>query len=167
MATVRDFQRMALSLPEATEGAHGGHPDFRVGNKVFASLGVPDESWGMVKLTPEQQEVLLEAEPKIFAPAAGAWGRRGYTHLRLAAIDRTTLLSALTMAWRNTAPNGILARSPRLDARRRVAYAATEVSADERQPLTEKHADRAPCTRTACLIFCIGQFRAHPPTRLE
>ena len=37
MATVRDFQRMALSLPEATEGTHGGHPDFRVGNKAFAS----------------------------------------------------------------------------------------------------------------------------------
>ena len=113
MATVRDFQRMALSLPEATQGAHGGHPDFRVGNKVFASLGVPDESWGMVKLTPEQQEVLLEAEPKTFAPAAGAWGRRGYTHLRLAAIDRTTLLSALTMAWRNAAPKRLLARTPR------------------------------------------------------
>ena len=113
MATVRDFQRMALSLPEATQGAHGGHPDFRVGNKVFASLGVPDESWGMVKLTPEQQGVLLEAESKIFAPAAGAWGRRGYTHLRLDAIDRTTLLSALTMAWRNTAPKALLARTPR------------------------------------------------------
>ena len=112
MATVRDFRRMALSLPEATEGAHGGHPDFRVGNKVFASLGVPDAGWGMVRLTPEQQEVLLEAEPQIFAPATGAWGRRGYTHVRLAAIDRTTLLSALDMAWRNTAPKRMLAKSP-------------------------------------------------------
>ena len=35
---------MALSLPEATQGAHGGHPDFRVGNKVFASLGVPEKA---------------------------------------------------------------------------------------------------------------------------
>ena len=104
MATAQDFRRMALSLPEATEGAHGGHPDFRIANKVFASLGVPDEAWGMVKLLPEQQEVMLEAEPKMFAPAAGAWGRRGYTHVRLAAVDRATLLSALTMAWRNTAP---------------------------------------------------------------
>ena len=75
----------------------------------------------MVKLTPEQQEVLLEAEPKTFAPAAGAWGRRGYTHLRLDAIDRTTLLSALTMAWRNTAPKALLARTPRpSNPRRRV-----------------------------------------------
>ncbi|MBX9588551.1 MAG: MmcQ/YjbR family DNA-binding protein [Hyphomonadaceae bacterium] len=110
MITVRDFRRMALSLPEATEGAHGGHPDFRIANRVFASLGVPDQDWGMVKLTPEQQQVLLEAEPKVFSPAAGAWGRRGTTHVRLSAIDRTTLLSALTMAWRNTAPRRLLCR---------------------------------------------------------
>ena len=32
------------------------HPDFRVAGKIFASLGVPDKNWGMVKLTPEQQK---------------------------------------------------------------------------------------------------------------
>ncbi len=150
MATVQDFRRMALSLPEATEGAHGGHPDFRVANKVFASLGVPDESWGMVKLTPEQQEVLLEAEPKIFAPAAGAWGRRGYTHVRLAAIDRTTLLSALTMAWRNTAPKRLagtgLCGSESLTSR---LHAATEVlSVMLRTCSATAVQHRASCTRT-------------------
>lgn len=109
MATAGDFRRMALSLPETIEGAHGGHPDFRVGGKVFASLGVPDEAWAMVRLTAEQQDVLVHSEPQVFAPAAGAWGRRGYTHLRLSAADRATLLGALTMAWRNTAPKRLLA----------------------------------------------------------
>jgi hypothetical protein len=108
MTTARDFRRLALSLPDAVEGAHGGHPDFRVGNKVFASLGVPDESWGMVKLTPEQQEMLIESEGDAFKPAAGAWGRRGYTHVRLASVDATTLRSGLIMAWRNTAPKRLL-----------------------------------------------------------
>ncbi len=96
-------------MPEATESAHGGHPDFRVANKVFASLGVPDKAWGMVKLTPEQQDMLMDAEPGAFKPAAGAWGRRGYTHVRLAAVDQKTLRSALAMAWRNTAPKKLLA----------------------------------------------------------
>ena len=96
-------------MPEATESAHGGHPDFRVANKVFASLGVPDKAWGMVKLTPEQQDILVDAEPGAFKPAAGAWGRRGYTHVRLAAVDQKTLGSALAMAWRNTAPSKLLA----------------------------------------------------------
>lgn len=108
MATARDFRRLALSLPETVEGAHGGHPDFRIGNKVFASLGVPDEGWGMVRLTPEQQHVLVDAEPLVFGPSAGVWGRRGYTRVCLQAVDRTTLLSALTMAWRNTAPKRLL-----------------------------------------------------------
>ena len=112
MATARDFRRIALGMPEAAEGAHGGHPDFRVANKVFASLGVPDETCGMVKLTPEQQEVLLGSEGDAFLPAAGAWGRRGYTHVRLAAVDMRTLLSILTMAWRNTAPQRLIAPHP-------------------------------------------------------
>ena len=109
MATAAAFRRLALTLPQATEGAHGGHPDFRVANKVFASLGVPDRTWGMVRLTPEQQEMLLGAEPGAFKPAAGGWGRRGYTHVRLAAVDPQMLRSALNMAWRNTAPRKLLA----------------------------------------------------------
>ena len=80
MATIPDFRRMALSLPEATEGAHMGHPDFRVRNKIFASLGVPDAAWGMVKLTPEQQDMLMAAEPAAFKPAAGAWSPRLQPH---------------------------------------------------------------------------------------
>ena len=112
MAKIDDFRRAALSLPEATEGAHMGHADFRVRDKVFASLGVPDAGWGMVKLTPEQQKMLLGAEAAAFKPAAGAWARRGSTHVRLAAVDRATLRSALTMAWRNTAPKGLLAKHP-------------------------------------------------------
>jgi hypothetical protein len=108
--TIATFRRIALSLPEAAEGSHMGHPDFRVRNKVFASLGTPDENWGTVKLTPEQQQVLVEAEPRMFKPAAGAWGRRGWTHVSLAAVDSTTLESAIAMAWCNTAPKALLAK---------------------------------------------------------
>jgi hypothetical protein len=105
--TPATFRRIALSLPEASEAVHMGHPDFRVRNKIFASLGTPDRGWGTVKLTPEQQGVLLAAEPATFKPAAAAWGRRGWTHVRLAAADAGTLKSALAMAWRNTAPKAL------------------------------------------------------------
>lgn len=47
--TAAEFRILALSLPEATEAAHVGHPDFRIRGKIFATLG-PDEAWGMVKL---------------------------------------------------------------------------------------------------------------------
>jgi hypothetical protein len=102
--TADDFRQIALSLPEASESAHMDHPDFRVRGKIFATLGYPDRGWGMVKLTPEQQTSLVRAEPAVFVPAKGAWGRRGSTVVRLDAVDQVTLSSALVAAWRNVAP---------------------------------------------------------------
>jgi hypothetical protein len=98
------FRRIALSLPNVAEGAHGGHPDFRRGNKIFASLGYPDREWGMVKLTPDQQALLIETTPNIFVPVRGTWGLRGGTSVRLAAANPTTIKHAMTMAWQNLAP---------------------------------------------------------------
>ena len=73
--TVAQFRKIAVCLPEAVESSHMGHPDFRVRGNVFASLGYPDARWSMVKLTPEQQALCLAAEPAMFAPAKGAWGK--------------------------------------------------------------------------------------------
>jgi len=103
MSTGR-FRKVALALPGTSEGAHQGHADFRVGKRIFATLGYPDDSWGMVKLTPEQQSVLVEAEPEIFRPVPGGWGKHGNTNVRLAKADAKTLKSALAMAWSNVAP---------------------------------------------------------------
>jgi hypothetical protein len=102
--TPNDFRRIALSLPEASESAHMDHPDFRVRDKIFATLGYPDDNWGMVKLTPEQQTSLVRADPTVFVPAKGAWGRRGSTTVRLETVDEVALSSALVAAWRNVAP---------------------------------------------------------------
>jgi hypothetical protein len=88
------FRRVALSLPGVIEGSHHGHADFRAGQRIFATLGHPDENWGMVQLTPEQQSVLVEAEPDIFQPMPGGRGKRGSTNVRLARADQATLQSA-------------------------------------------------------------------------
>ena len=90
--------------PARSKARISGTADFRVGKRIFATLGYPDEDWGMVKLTPEQQSMLVEAEPDIFRPVPGGWGKQGYTNVRLAKADATTLKSALTMAWQNVAP---------------------------------------------------------------
>jgi hypothetical protein len=81
-----------------------GHPDFRVGGKIFATLGSPDDEWGMVGLLPEQQELAMEAEPDAFKPAAGAWGRGGSTLVRLDAVSGEWLERTLAWAWRKRAP---------------------------------------------------------------
>jgi hypothetical protein len=98
------FRRAALALPGAAESAHQRTADFRVGKHIFATLGYPDDAWGMVKLTQEQQAILVEAEPEIFRPVPGGWGKQGYTNVLLAKADATTLKSALAMAWKNVAP---------------------------------------------------------------
>src|SRR6185503_12163317 len=83
--TANDFRRLALSLPEVAEAAHMGHPDFRVAGKIFATLNYPRTGWGMVSLTPEQQELFVGAQPKAFMPVKGGVGeKRGYQ--RAAAI---------------------------------------------------------------------------------
>ena len=109
-ATAAGFRRVALSLPEAVEGSHMGHADFRVGGKIFATLGCPDAQWGVVKLTPTQQAKLMRDQPAVFVPAKGAWGRSGSTQVRLENIDEPTLRRALLAAWRNTAPSHLIAK---------------------------------------------------------
>jgi hypothetical protein len=101
--TAADFRRMALRFPEATEGAHMNHPDFRVGGKIFATLGYPDMGVSMVKLFPDQQQEFVRAEPKVFAAVNGLWGRRGATYVALKAAKKASVQRALAAAWRNTA----------------------------------------------------------------
>jgi len=110
--TAKDFRRLALSLPEAEERAHMDHPDFRVGKKIFATLGYPDKSCGMVKLTPEQQHYFSQADPSVFEPVNGAWGRRGATRVHLKSVSKESLAKAIEAAWRNTAPKRIAALLP-------------------------------------------------------
>lgn len=70
--TDNDFRKMALQIPGAVEKSHMNHPDFRIGRKIFASLGVPDKNCAMVKVTPEQQRVFIDKAPKVFNPCGGA-----------------------------------------------------------------------------------------------
>jgi hypothetical protein len=100
MPTPDDFRRIALSFAGAEEGAHMGHADFRAGGRIFATLGAPDAEHGMVVLMPEQQEDFVALAPEAFCPAAGAWGRRGSTLVRLEAVSAEVLESALAAAWR-------------------------------------------------------------------
>ena len=97
-----DFRRIAMGMDAAIEGAHMGHPDFRANGRIFATLHA-DHQWGMVKLTAEQQQEFVRANPGTFVPENGAWGRQGCTAVRLASVDEATLGEAMTLAWQNNA----------------------------------------------------------------
>ena len=101
--TANEFRKLALEIPAAVERSHMNHPDFRLEGKIFATLGAPDQKWGMVKLTPEQQREFIKTEPKVFKPCSGAWGRQGATNVYLAIADPSLVRSALETAAKNVA----------------------------------------------------------------
>lgn len=104
-----DVRALASMLPETVEGAHQGHPDFRVGGRIYATLWT-DEERVVVKLMPELQAELIEDEPDAFEPVPGTWGVRGWTSLDLYAAEEETLRRALLAAWRTVAPPSLVAR---------------------------------------------------------
>lgn len=110
MLSANHFRRIALAMKDAVEGAHMGHPDFRVNGRIFATLH-PDNTFGMVKLTPDEQRRFVEEHQAAFVPENGAWGRQGCTRVRLDAVDEDTLGDAMTLAWQNAVTKRVAGRS--------------------------------------------------------
>jgi hypothetical protein len=108
--TETQFRELALSFPEATESSHQGHPDFRVGGKIFATLGYPDGSCGVVMLDPDEQKFFVKLDGAAFTPVAGAWGQKGSTIVRLRAAKSALVRESLEAAWRRRAPKRLLKR---------------------------------------------------------
>ena len=80
------------------------HPDFRVGGRIFATLGYPDKGYATVKLTRVDKKEFVQSNPDVFRPVKGAWGRQGATNIDLPAATIEIVREALAAAWRNTAP---------------------------------------------------------------
>jgi hypothetical protein len=116
--SANDFRRIVLGLRDTVEGAHMGHPDFRVNGRIFASLN-DDETRAMVVLTPEEQERFVREYPSAFEPESGAWGRAGCTRVHLAAVAEEALGEAATLAFRNAVgKRPVRARSKAATARK-------------------------------------------------
>ena len=90
-----------------------GTADFRVGGRIFATLGSEKLGYGNLMLTPELQASLIEEWPDLFLPIAGGWGRMGMTHIRLAEATEDVLRGALEVAWRLQIEKNSKAKSKR------------------------------------------------------
>ena len=101
--TPQEFRAIALGFPGAIESEHMDHPDFRINGRVFATLGYPDDGWGMVKLTPAQQASFIEKTPGVFDRSNGAWGKSGSTIVRLGLAKKPLVKAALKAAFNNIA----------------------------------------------------------------
>jgi hypothetical protein len=91
--TASEFRALVLALPDTTEGAHHGHPDFRVNGRIFATLDRQGER-GMVKLPVARQRAVLAEDPA-FSPAQGGWGKQGCTMVDLARASSARVEAAV------------------------------------------------------------------------
>lgn len=99
--TASGFRKIALNMAGAEEGAHFGNADFRVGGKIFATLSLEREGYGVLLLNPEQQAGMVEDAPEVFSPVPGGWGRNGSTRVLLSSVAPDVLEAALRTAWQN------------------------------------------------------------------
>jgi hypothetical protein len=113
-----DFRRIALSLEGAEEGSHMGAADFRVGERIFATLAHEKQGYGNLMLTPELQEAFIADAPEVFLPVAGGWGKGGATHVRLDAANEDVLAGALRAAWKLRVEKNAVAKKPRRKGKR-------------------------------------------------
>jgi hypothetical protein len=97
-ADVSVYRRLALAMPGAVEGSHMGAPDFRINEKIFATLAYGRKGLGTLKLSPEQQATFVAEAPEYFSAAPGGWGRMGMTLVRVGAPE-SVLVGALSTAF--------------------------------------------------------------------
>jgi hypothetical protein len=97
MATARDLRRLALSLEGTTEAPHFDRTAFKA-KRIYATLA-PDGKTANFMFTPDEQSLKCAVAPDAFAPVPNAWGAKGATTGRLAALSVAELGNALTIAW--------------------------------------------------------------------
>jgi hypothetical protein len=75
------------------------HPDFRVGGRIFATMGYPRAGWAAVALTPEDQAAFVAMKPEAFVPVNGKWGEQGATNIILRYASVPAVRDALEAAY--------------------------------------------------------------------
>ena len=74
-----------------------------VKGRIFATLSADGHDMN-IKLTPDEQPIYVDGAPDLVSAIPNAWGRQGWTQLRLAPADRNLVEALLTAAWRGAAP---------------------------------------------------------------
>jgi hypothetical protein len=97
--------RLALGLPEVSEGTSYGTPALKVGDKSFTRL--KDADTLVIMMPIEQKELLMEAAPAIYFETDHYRGWPAVL-VRLAAISDAELAQRLAEAWRHKAPKRLV-----------------------------------------------------------
>ena len=134
--TADEFRNLALDLPGAEERSHMDHPDFRVGNRIFATL-THDEQMGMVALPPgEVQQEFIRAHPSAFSMVNGAWGLQGATRVHLESAEEDAVGEAVTVAWRHAVGKGPTKSRPTNTTTTKITKVAKKTASTKAAPST-------------------------------
>lgn len=101
-----ELRALALSLPGAEESSHFDQPDFRVRNRIFATLSL-DRGLTWIKVSHDDMLALSQADPDTYE--AQPWGKSSWVGVRLDRIDPGELRELVTEAWRGIAPRRLQA----------------------------------------------------------
>ena len=119
--TAAQMRAMALALPGVEEKSHFQHPDFRVRNKIFATLW-PEQRRSVLRLTLAEQFALLKQDAETFSVRGSP--RYGWTGVKLERVDKEQFRGLLVEAWRGVASKELLeayeTKSPKARPRKRV-----------------------------------------------
>jgi hypothetical protein len=102
MADADDLTRLALALPGTAPYPHFDRIAFKA-RVTFATLS-PDRLTANLKFSPDEQALKCEVAPDAFSRLPNAWGARGWTEARLAALSENELKAALALAYAHAAP---------------------------------------------------------------
>jgi hypothetical protein len=102
-------RKLADRLPGVEEGLSYGTPALRVRGKLFARIREDDEDALMLKLTFDDREALMRADPKVFFITEHY---RNYPCIlvRLSRVSRAMLGELLEDAWRLAASKRLIAQ---------------------------------------------------------
>jgi hypothetical protein len=90
-------RELITKLAETVEGAHHGHPDFRVRGKIFATLS-DKEDRAALRLTHIEARALAERSPEVYRLVSDR-EPIGWVSALLAEADEAELSDLLEEAW--------------------------------------------------------------------
>jgi hypothetical protein len=96
LADADDLTRLALALPGVAQYPHFDRIAFKA-RVTFATLA-PDRLSANLKFAPDEQALKCEVAPDAFSALPNAWGAKGWTVARLAALSEKELAAALRLA---------------------------------------------------------------------
>ena len=101
--TPDEMHAIILSFPGAEPGVSYGSPSYKVNNKFFTRLRKEDQSVVLVGISPDERDMLMEAEPETFHITPHY---KDYPSVlaRIATLHPGSFRNFLERKWRTIAP---------------------------------------------------------------